>query len=83
MTHVRTTFQAPRPHVRAAKQAVGIGVARGWAAAFARGLSLIPLWAARRRQRRALALLDIRLLSDVGLSPEDVARECAKPFWRA
>lgn len=36
----------------------------------------------RMRQRRALAELDARLLADVGLSREQVARECAKPFWR-
>ncbi|MEQ8229415.1 MAG: DUF1127 domain-containing protein [Rhodospirillales bacterium] len=36
----------------------------------------------RMRQRRALAGLDARLLADVGLSREQVARECAKPFWR-
>lgn len=38
--------------------------------------------AARARQRRALAELDARLLADIGLTPDDVRREAAKPFWR-
>ena len=49
----------------------------------ARGFSLISLWTARARQRRALARLDARLLADVGLTPGGAARECAKPFWKA
>lgn len=34
------------------------------------------------RQRRALDLLDDRLLKDVGLTQFDVDRELRKPFWR-
>jgi uncharacterized protein YjiS (DUF1127 family) len=36
----------------------------------------------RTRQRRALALLDDRLLRDVGLSRADVEREYSRPFWK-
>ncbi|MDZ4736443.1 MAG: DUF1127 domain-containing protein [Rhodospirillaceae bacterium] len=36
----------------------------------------------RRRQRRALARLDRRLLDDIGLSADDVRAECDRPFWR-
>ena len=36
----------------------------------------------RRRQRRALLELDSRLLRDIGLTPADVRRECAKPGWQ-
>jgi uncharacterized protein YjiS (DUF1127 family) len=36
----------------------------------------------RRRQRRALARLDGRLLSDIGISRCDAEREIEKPFWR-
>ncbi|MCF3631082.1 DUF1127 domain-containing protein [Thalassospiraceae bacterium LMO-SO8] len=36
----------------------------------------------KARQRRALARLDTRLLTDIGISPAEAARECAKPFWR-
>ena len=36
----------------------------------------------RRKQRRALARLDDRLLRDIGLSAADVEGEVSKPFWR-
>lgn len=36
----------------------------------------------RYLQRRALAELDDDLLNDIGLTPDDVRRECASPFWR-
>lgn len=36
----------------------------------------------RKRQRNALAELDDRLLSDIGLSRYDADHEIAKPFWR-
>jgi uncharacterized protein YjiS (DUF1127 family) len=36
----------------------------------------------RRRQRRALMMLDDRLLKDVGISRLDAEREATKPFWR-
>ncbi len=36
----------------------------------------------RRRQRLYLDALDDAALKDIGLSPEDVRRECVKPFWR-
>lgn len=39
-------------------------------------------WYERLRQRHRLAVLDNRMLDDLGLSREDVARECGKPFWR-
>lgn len=36
----------------------------------------------RYLQRQALAELDDDLLKDIGLTPDDVRRECASPFWR-
>lgn len=36
----------------------------------------------RYRQRRNLAELDDHLLRDIGLTREQVAAECRKPFWR-
>jgi len=36
----------------------------------------------RVRQRRALARLDQRLLTDAGISRCDALREIAKPFWK-
>ena len=35
----------------------------------------------RARQRRQLAMLDDRMLKDIGLSRADVAREADKPVW--
>lgn len=40
------------------------------------------IWQARSRQRKHLASLDDRMLKDIGLTADDVRRECAKPFWR-
>ena len=37
--------------------------------------------ASRRRQRRALAALDDRLLDDVGVSRTQAEVEAARPFW--
>lgn len=37
----------------------------------------------RIQQRRALARLDDRMLSDIGVSRADVEGELSKPFWRA
>lgn len=37
--------------------------------------------AERRRQRRALARLDHRLLNDIGLSANDMQDELHKSFW--
>jgi uncharacterized protein YjiS (DUF1127 family) len=48
-----------------------------------KGLDLLVVWEARLRQRQHLARLGGQLLDDMGMSPEDAARECAKPFWRA
>ncbi|NPD13697.1 DUF1127 domain-containing protein [Xinfangfangia sp. D13-10-4-6] len=38
-------------------------------------------WRNRRRTRRALSLLDTRLLQDIGLSEASRDAEAAKPFW--
>jgi uncharacterized protein YjiS (DUF1127 family) len=39
-------------------------------------------WYDRHLQRVDLAALDETMLRDVGLTPQDVRRECATPFWR-
>jgi uncharacterized protein YjiS (DUF1127 family) len=39
------------------------------------------VWSERRRQRRALAELDDRLLRDIGVTFEQARREAAKPLW--
>jgi uncharacterized protein YjiS (DUF1127 family) len=44
----------------------------------------LPLvWLSRWRSRRALAQLDDRMLTDIGLDPVDRRREIDKPFWQA
>ncbi len=50
------------------------------------GLALVSLDWLRcaietRRERRALAQLDRMTLIDIGLDPDQVARETARPFW--
>ncbi len=44
---------------------------------------LLLFWQERYAQRQALAALEDHRLADIGLTREDVAREVAKPFWRA
>jgi len=44
---------------------------------------LLLVWQRRTMERQALAALEAHGLDDVGLTREDVAREIAKPFWRA
>jgi uncharacterized protein YjiS (DUF1127 family) len=44
-------------------------------------LGLIRHWHARARQRRQLALLEPRLLRDIGIRREDALAEAAKWFW--
>ena len=43
---------------------------------------LLAPWYDRHLQRRDLAEIDDHLLRDLGLTPQDVRRECAKSFWR-
>ena len=47
------------------------------------GVGRIGTWRRRVRQRRELAMLDYRMRRDIGVNPSEIARECAKPFWRA
>jgi len=50
--------------------------------ALRRAFDPIVDWLARRRQLRALAELDDRLLDDVGISREAAEREIARSIWR-
>ncbi len=44
---------------------------------------LLLVWQRRYMERRALPALEAHRLDDIGLTREDLAREIAKPFWRA
>ncbi len=45
-------------------------------------LETLLVWQERARQRRQLASLDDRLLSDMGVSRTEAERGAAIPFWR-
>lgn len=50
------------------------------------GFHTIALWRGRMRRREELFLLSRKgahILEDIGLTPEFVAAEVRKPFWRA
>ncbi|WLH90558.1 DUF1127 domain-containing protein [Pseudomonas sp. FP453] len=49
---------------------------------YRRLLSTLAKWARQAHERRQLAQLDHRALSDLGISPADRMTELAKPFWR-
>ena len=57
---------------------------------FLAGLARLPrmfvetllTWQRRAQERDRLATLDPRLLSDMGISAAEAAREAAIPFWR-
>jgi uncharacterized protein YjiS (DUF1127 family) len=65
-----TNGQYVQPSLTARGTAVVQSVARVW-----------RLWRARRNERQALAHIDERDLSDLGLSRWDIERELNKPFW--
>lgn len=50
---------------------------------FAKLTSAVSIWFARVDARIALAELSDRMILDIGMDPEEVKREIAKPFWRA
>ncbi|MBS0224078.1 MAG: DUF1127 domain-containing protein [Proteobacteria bacterium] len=53
--------------------------ARAWPSV----ISTLALWCERNRSRRALALLDDRVLADIGISRAEQWRESRKRFWQA
>lgn len=46
-------------------------------------LETIDVWRRRMMERRRLALLDDRMLKDIGIDRHDVREELEKPFWKA
>ena len=58
----------------------GLGTGFGWLGPI---VNAARIWLERHRQRRALNLLEDKMLKDVGLTRLDVEREIRKPFWQA
>ena len=48
----------------------------------AKSAKLVLLFIARSNQRRALAFLDDRLLTDIGVERPAASQEAQKPFWK-
>ena len=44
---------------------------------------ILETWRRRVRERRELASLDHRTISDLGLSSGEIQFEASKPFWRS
>lgn len=51
-------------------------------AALLRAAAAIWTWHERARMRRQLAMLDDRLLRDIGITRLEARSEAEKPFWR-
>jgi uncharacterized protein YjiS (DUF1127 family) len=52
------------------------------AVSLARVAAILREWRQRSRDRAQLAVLDERMLRDIGISRGDVLGEINKPFWR-
>ncbi len=81
---MKTSSYSAVPTISVAKPASGTG---SWSAMTLRWSSIVIAqlahWRERARQRRQLAELDDRLLSDIGLRRIDASRESSKHFWQA
>ncbi len=79
MSTLKNTFSLASPLKRTGVKGVALNVfalpERAW--------DVLVLWQHRLTMRHALTRMESYLLDDMGISPEDAAREAAKPFWRA
>ncbi|MEM1302503.1 MAG: DUF1127 domain-containing protein [Pseudomonadota bacterium] len=53
------------------------------ATAFLYAAVVVTQWAQLYRSRQHLRDLDAHILKDIGISPEDAAREAQRPFWQS
>lgn len=79
MNTFKSTITLPSPIQRTGVQ----GVARSVFALPEHVWNVLVIWQRRLIMRNTLARMETYLLDDMGISPEDAAREAAKPFWKA
>jgi uncharacterized protein YjiS (DUF1127 family) len=69
-----TTSSVPAVSLRSRTPAVRVGVQRA--------IDTVLLWHDRVKSRRTLAMLDDRMLRDVGIDQATARQESSIPFWR-
>jgi uncharacterized protein YjiS (DUF1127 family) len=79
MSTSKSTISLASPYKRSSVKGVALNVftlpERAW--------GVLVIWQHRLTLRQALTRMEPYLLDDMGISPEDAAREAAKPFWKA
>lgn len=65
----------PKPSRADYQRRITVWISNAW--------TLFLVWQRRHRERQAMATFEDHRLRDIGLCREDLAREIAKPFWRA
>ena len=58
-----------------------IGSGGGLTATFKRARNILGEWRKRDKARQQLARMNVRELSDIGLTQADQSFEVSKPFW--
>ena len=69
-----TTSSVPAVSLRSQTPALGVGLQRA--------IDTVLLWHDRVKSRRTLAMLDDRMLRDVGIDQATARQESSAPFWR-
>jgi uncharacterized protein YjiS (DUF1127 family) len=84
VAHFGAFPMSTQPARASAATAAPYGHAFEKSSTFGPSLSVLGVWLARSGQRKVLRELahDRHLMRDIGLDPEQVLREAAKPFWR-
>lgn len=76
-------FQRNMYLIRASELKTVGSQARSWLSARATsGRATLKVWCETYRQRQALARLDDRALSDIGITRYEASQESEKPFWQ-
>jgi uncharacterized protein YjiS (DUF1127 family) len=75
-------WSAPRRRTQGAVFSGLLALLRLLARARGAAAGIVREWRRRSRDRAQLAMLDDRMLRDIGITRADVWRECNKPFWR-